>query len=95
MIGVTRTALASVNEKIYGAQVSVSVFLGLVRASLQEKIPFLNKHPLLAIAAASVLVVFVQFLIFGIALVSKLLAVFWLLPALVGGLLAYIPLVNK
>jgi hypothetical protein len=95
MIGVSRSALASVEEKAYSLQVSLSVFVGLVRASLQDQIPLLSKHPVIAVAAACVLVVFIQFLILGIAVVSKLLTLFWLLPALVGGLLAYVPLMNK
>ncbi len=95
MIGLSRAALARIEEKMYSLQVSLSVYVGLVRASLQEKIPLLNKHPLLAVFAAVGLVVLVQLLILIIALFSKTLAVVWMLPTLFSGVLAYVPLVNK
>lgn len=95
MIGVTRAALASVEEKVYSFQVSLSVYIGLVRASLQDKFPVLSKHAFLALIVAVGVVAFVQTLILAITFVTKTLSIVWMLPALFGSILAYVPLVNK
>lgn len=95
MISLSNAALARVEEKVYGLQVSLSVYIGLVRASLQEKVPLLNKHPFVAIFVALCVVFFVQILILLITLFTKTLAFIWMLPALFGSVLAYVPLVNK
>lgn len=95
MIGVTRAAYASVSEKIYSAQVSLSVYVGLVRASIQEKIPFLSKHRYTSILLALFVVAGIQSIMVMIVFASKLFSMAWVLPSLIGGLLAYVPLVNK
>lgn len=95
MIGVTRAAYASVEEKVYSFRVALSVYIGLVRASLQDKFPVLSKHAFLALVAAVGVVVFVQTLILAITFITKTLSFVWMLPSVIGGLFAYVPLFNK
>ncbi len=95
IIGLSRSASAQLEEKWYSFQTSASVYVGLVRASLQDKFPLLSKHPVFAILAAVAVVCLVQSLILGITLITKTFALVWMLPALFGSVLAYVPLVNK
>lgn len=95
MISASRSALASVEEKVYGFQTSLSVYIGLVRASIQDKYPLLQKHALLALFAAFGVVVFVQALILVITFFTKVISVAWLIPALFAGLLSNLPILNK
>lgn len=95
MINASRSALASVEEKVYGFQTSLSVYLGLVRASIQERFPFLQKHALLALLAAFGVVAFVQTLILVITFFTKAFSLFAMVFAVFGSLLAYVPILNK
>lgn len=55
--------LQGIESRAYSIISSWSVYVGLVRVSLQEKLPLLAKHQLLALATAVLVVVGVQFLI--------------------------------
>lgn len=95
MISASRSALASVEEKVYGFQTSLSVYVGLVRASIQDKYPLLQKHALLALFVAFGVVVFVQTLILVITFFTKTFAILAMVFAVFGSLLAYVPILNK
>ena len=95
MIGLSRSAYAQFGEKWYGFQTSASVYVGLVRASLQDKVPWLNKHPIFSILIAVGVVVFVQALILVIIFFTKTFAMFAMVFAVFGSFLAYVPILNK
>ncbi|MFH0970830.1 MAG: hypothetical protein V1776_05235 [Candidatus Diapherotrites archaeon] len=64
------SASAHVEEKIYCFRVSLSVYIGLVRASLEEKWPFLSRHRITGVLLALSIICFIQFLI-GIIFLLK------------------------
>ena len=95
IIGLSRAASASVEEKIYGWQVSLSVYLGMARATIENAFPIITRIPFASLLGAFVFVFTIQSIIFVIALATKIFSVVWVLPALFGGVLAYVPIVNK
>ncbi len=95
MIGLSRSAWASVEEKIYGAQVSLSVYIGMTRASLEGAFPLFQRIPFVSLFAAFIVVFFIQSLIFTLVSVGKIFSILSLLPSLFWGVVAYIPVFNK
>lgn len=79
---IIRSASARVEEKIYTISVSFSVYIGLVRASLQDRIPSLQNHGHLSIALACLAVVLVQALVGLLSLLSWIIRALWSLPTI-------------
>lgn len=71
VLGLLHSGFARFEEKIYGIQVGLSVYVGLVRASVQEKIPLLNNHVWAAIGLSIIVVLAIQLIIVLLALFSK------------------------
>jgi hypothetical protein len=68
VLALFHTASARIEEKIYGIQVGLSVYIGLVRASLQEKVPLLQNHVWAAVGLSILVVLAVQFIIAFVSL---------------------------
>ncbi len=66
------TASARIEEKIYGIQVGLSVYVGLVRASIQEKIPLLQNHVWAAVGISFFVVLAIQSIILILSLFTFL-----------------------
>lgn len=66
------TASAQIEEKIYGIQVGLSVYVGLVRASLQEKIPLLQNHVWAAVGVSLFVVLAIQSIILLVSILTFL-----------------------
>lgn len=75
------SASARFEEKIYGIQVGLSVYVGLVRSSLQEKIPFLSHHLWAAVGISLFVVVGIQSVILVLSLLSAFLSFLGSIPS--------------
>lgn len=85
VLAVFHTASARIEEKIYGIQVGLSVYVGLVRASLQEKIPLLQNHVWAAVGVSIFVVVAIQSIILLVSLFSGLVSLIGRLPRTIHG----------
>jgi len=74
VLALFHSASARIEEKIYGIQVGLSVYVGLVRASIQEKVPFLQNHVWMAVGLSLVVVFAIQFIILLVATFAFLLS---------------------
>ena len=74
------SASARVEEKIYSVRIGLSVYVGLVRSSLEEKLPFLSKHVLLGVGLAFFLVVFFQLVVVLLSLLTLVGRFIWNVP---------------
>ncbi|QQR92413.1 MAG: hypothetical protein IPJ89_04640 [Candidatus Iainarchaeum archaeon] len=64
--------LSGVQQHAYAFTAAWSVYIGMVRASLQERLPILGKHVVLAVGLALLIVVCVQALIALLSLFTLL-----------------------
>lgn len=80
------SASARIEEKIYGIQVGLSVYVGLVRASLQEKIPLLQNHVWAAVGISIFVVLAIQSIILVVALCSGLISLISTTPRVIRGM---------
>ncbi len=87
VLALFHTASARIEEKIYGIQVGLSVYVGLVRASIQEKIPLLQNHVWAAVGISFFVVLAIQSIILLVALFSGFISLIGSVPRLVQGLL--------
>lgn len=87
VLALFHSASARVEEKIYGIQVGLSVYVGLVRASLQEKVPLLQNHMWAAVGLSFFIVIVIQSIIFLVAAVSFFISLLGSVPRTIHGVL--------
>jgi hypothetical protein len=80
VLALFHTASARIEEKIYGIQVGLSVYIGLVRASLQEKVPLLQNHVWAAVGLSIVVVMAIQTIILLVSIFSRAVSLLGSIP---------------
>jgi hypothetical protein len=86
VLAVFHSASARIEEKMYSLQVGLSVYVGMVRASLQEKIPLLQNHVWAAVGVSIFVVVVIQSIILVVALCSGLISLISNTPRVIRGI---------